>query len=49
MEFITKASIPVLNNSGVASQQLLFPENSNSTRVTITQVTMPPGKINPTH
>lgn len=49
MEIIRAANIPTLINSGVHSQQLLFPENSTSTRVTITRVTMAPGVINPPH
>ncbi|MEP7157434.1 MAG: cupin domain-containing protein [Betaproteobacteria bacterium] len=49
MELIRKATIPLLVNAGIESRQLLFPENSTSTRMTITQVTVPPGLINPTH
>jgi quercetin dioxygenase-like cupin family protein len=49
MEIIRQASIPKLTNSGVVSEQLLFPENSSSRRVTITRVTMPPTAINPEH
>ena len=49
MEIIRPESMPVLSNSGVASQQLLFSENSSSQRVTITKVTMPAGAINPPH
>ena len=41
--------IQALENSGVVSRQLVFPENSDSERVTITQVTMPPGSKNPRH
>ncbi|MCL2195183.1 MAG: cupin domain-containing protein [Oscillospiraceae bacterium] len=36
-------------NNGVASEQLLFPENSTSKRVTITRVTVPPGAEQPRH
>lgn len=49
MEIIRSASIATLRNSGVESQQLLFPENSASERLTITRVTMPPGATNPRH
>ena len=49
MEILRKASITTLSNSGVQSEQLLFPENSSSCRVTITRVTMQPGAINPPH
>ena len=38
MEFIPGSEVKVLSNAGVESQQLLFPENSASTRVTITKV-----------
>ena len=49
MEFIHRANIPVLKNTGIASEQLLFPENSKSARVTITRVTLEPGAANPPH
>jgi len=49
MEIIRSASITTLSNSGVRSEQLLFPENSASRRVTITRVTLPPGAVNPPH
>jgi mannose-6-phosphate isomerase-like protein (cupin superfamily) len=49
MEIIRSASITTLSNSGVESQQLLFPENSASERLTITRVTMPSGITNPLH
>ena len=49
MELIRRASVPVLSNSGIVSEQLLFPENSASERLTITRVSMPPGSINPRH
>src|SRR5437764_15439838 len=49
MEIMRKESIPTLSNSGVESEQLLFPENSSSRRVTITRVTMRAGAINPPH
>ena len=49
MEIMRKASIATLSNSGAQSEQLLFPENSSSRRVTITRVTMQPGAVNPPH
>jgi len=49
MEIIRSTSITALRNSGVESRQLLFPENSESERITITRVTMPPGAVNPRH
>lgn len=49
MEFIPGNEVKVLSNSGVESQQLLFPENSTSTRVTITRVTVAPGAVSPRH
>ena len=49
MEFISRGAVEVLSNSGVASQQLLFPENSTSTRITITKVTVAPGAASPRH
>ena len=36
-------------NGGVTSEQLLFPENSKSERVTITRVTVAPGARSPRH
>jgi mannose-6-phosphate isomerase-like protein (cupin superfamily) len=49
MEFIPRNQVTVLSNAGVESHQLLFPENSASTRVTITKVTVAPGAVNPPH
>ena len=49
MEFIRPDDIKVFANSGVTSHQLLFPENSNSSRVTITRVVLQPGAVNPRH
>jgi mannose-6-phosphate isomerase-like protein (cupin superfamily) len=46
MEIVRKDS---LSNSGVQSEQLLFPENSSSRRVTLTRVTVLPGATNPPH
>jgi len=49
MEFIRRNDIPVLANPGVQSHQLLFPENSSSSRVTITKVVLQPGAFNARH
>ena len=49
MELIRAAHIRELSNSGVTSRQLLFPENSSSTRLTITRVTVNSGARNPPH
>ncbi|MDX1375792.1 MAG: cupin domain-containing protein [Burkholderiales bacterium] len=49
MELIRAGQIQVFSNSGVRSRQLLFPENSASTRLTITRVTVKPGARNPPH
>lgn len=49
MELIRSSDIQVFSNSGIESRQLLFPENSSSQRVTITQVSVPPGGTNPPH
>lgn len=49
MELIRAGQIPELSNAGVTSRQLLFPENSASTRLTITRVTVKPGARNPPH
>jgi quercetin dioxygenase-like cupin family protein len=49
MEIIRSDEIPVLANPGVRSHQLLFPENSSSSRVTITRVVLQPGATNPRH
>ncbi len=49
MELIRSSNIQAFSNSGIESRQLLFPENSSSQRVTITQVSVPPGGTNPAH
>ena len=49
MEIIRSAECTVLRKSGLTSRQLLFPENSNSERVTITRVTVAPGGKNAPH
>ncbi len=49
MEFISSSSIKTLSNPGIDSRQLLNPENSTSKRVTLTEVTVAPGAIQPRH
>lgn len=49
MELIRANEVPALSNSGITSRQLLFPENSRSRRVTVTRVTVAPGRRNPPH
>jgi mannose-6-phosphate isomerase-like protein (cupin superfamily) len=49
MEIIRRDQVPVLTKSGVASHQLLSPQNSHSARVTITKVVVQPGAINSRH
>lgn len=49
MEFINKNSIVELSNPGVVSRQLLNPDNSNSERVTITEVHLEVGASQPRH
>ncbi len=49
MEFIDAAAIKALANPGVVSRQLLNPDNSTSTRVTITEVHLEVGACQPRH
>ena len=49
MEFIRGADIVRFAKNGVTSEQLLFPENSASRRVTITRVSVRPGAVNARH
>ena len=49
MEFIDSKSIKELWNPGVVSRQLLNPENSTSRRVTITEVHLEKGAVQPRH
>jgi quercetin dioxygenase-like cupin family protein len=49
VELIRAADMRQFSNSGVTSRQLLFPENSGSTRITITRVTIKTGAKNPPH
>jgi len=49
VEFIRADAITQFTNSGVTSRQLLFPENSQSSRITITRVTVQLGAKNPPH
>lgn len=49
MQIIKRSDIPVLRNSGVESEQLLFPESSPEAKATITRVTVPTGTTSPRH
>lgn len=49
MEFIERKNIKALANPGVVSRQLINPENSASDRVTITEVHLELGAIQPRH
>ena len=49
MEFIPAESIETFASAGIESRQLLFPENSSSSRLTITQVKLAPGATNSRH
>lgn len=49
MEFIKAEEIVNMSNPGVVSRQLLNPDNSNSKRVTITEVHLEVGACQPRH
>ena len=49
MEFINRENIKELSNPGVISWQLINPENSESERVTITEVHLDVGASQPRH
>lgn len=49
VEIIRRAQVTSLRNGGVTSEQLIFPVNSASQRVTVTRVTIAPGSRNPPH
>ena len=49
MEIIRRCDVTTFTNGGVTSEQLLFPENSASQRVTVTRVTVTPGATSPRH
>jgi quercetin dioxygenase-like cupin family protein len=49
VEIIRRAEVTSLRNGGVTSEQLIFPVNSASQRVTVTRVTIAPGSRNPPH
>ena len=49
MEFIKGKEIKELSNPGVISRQLLNPENSASDKVTITEVHLELGAVQPRH
>ena len=49
MEFISMRDIAVLSNPGVRSRQLINPDNSDSRRVTLTEVRVDPGACQVRH
>ena len=49
MEFVNSENIKELSNPGVISRQLINPENSESERVTITEVHLDIGASQPRH
>jgi quercetin dioxygenase-like cupin family protein len=49
VELIKSQEITTLSNPGVISRQLLNPDNSERTRVTITEVHLEPGTVQPRH
>jgi len=49
MDFINRDSICELSNPGAVSRQLLNPNNSSSTRVTITEVHLEAGTCQQRH
>ncbi len=49
MEFISKENIVELSNPNVISRQLLSPNNSSSEKVTITEVHLEVGALQPRH
>lgn len=49
MEFINKDTIKELSNPGVVSRQILNHKNSKSERVTITEVHLEAGAVQPRH
>lgn len=49
MEYIKAKDIITLANPGVISRQLLNPVNSGSEKVTITEVHLEPGAVQPRH
>ncbi len=49
MEFISKNEIVELSNPGVVSRQLLNPDNSSGERVTVTEVHLEIGAVQPRH
>jgi len=49
VEIIRRAEIQSFAQGGVTSEQLLFPENSKSQRITVTRVSIAPGARNPPH
>ena len=49
MEYISSDKVKEFSNPGVVSKQILNPENSESTRITITEVYLEAGACQPRH
>lgn len=49
MQIIRRDDVPVLRNSGIESEQLVFPETAPDAQATITRVSVPAGATNPRH
>jgi len=49
MEYICRREIKELSNPGVVSRQIISPENSDSVRITITEVHLEAGACQPRH
>ena len=49
MELIPGGTVRTLKNPGVSSRQLLCPDNSSGARVTLTEVRVEPGAVQPRH
>lgn len=49
MEFIKSSEIKAMSNPGVVSRQIINPENSESRRVTVTEVHLEAGASQPRH
>lgn len=49
MEFINGKDIKILANPGVVSRQLINPDNSDSEKITITEVHLEIGAVQPRH
>lgn len=49
MEFLDASQVSELTSPGIVSRQLLWPKNSESVRLTITEVHLEPGSAQPRH